>query len=64
MMPRVLQKVIQERLFKGKAILIFGPRQCGKSTLVEVVLKDKETYILAVMIVMLGMRYQIPVCQL
>ncbi|SFE63319.1 hypothetical protein SAMN05518672_108179 [Chitinophaga sp. CF118] len=42
MIPRVLQKAIQERLFKGKAILIFGPRQCGKSTLVEAVLKDKE----------------------
>jgi predicted AAA+ superfamily ATPase len=42
MIPRVLQKAIQERLFKGKAILIFGPRQCGKSTLVEAVLSDKE----------------------
>lgn len=42
MIPRILQKAVQERLFKGKAILIFGPRQCGKSTLVETILKDKE----------------------
>lgn len=42
MIPRVLQTAIQNRLFKGKAILIFGPRQCGKSTLVETVLKGKE----------------------
>jgi uncharacterized protein len=44
MIPRVLHKAIQQRLFKGKAILIFGPRQCGKSTLVETILKDK-TYL-------------------
>jgi uncharacterized protein len=42
MIPRVLQKTVQERLFKGKAILIFGPRQSGKSTLVETVLDSKE----------------------
>jgi len=42
MIPRVLQKAIQQRLFKGKAILIFGPRQCGKSTLAEAVLSGKE----------------------
>lgn len=42
MIPRILQKAIQDRLFKGKAILLFGPRQCGKSTLVEAVLKDME----------------------
>ena len=32
---RHLQKEIEKKLFKGKAILLFGPRQCGKSTLVE-----------------------------
>lgn len=42
MISRILQKAVQERLFKGKAILIFGPRQCGKSTLVEAVLNDRE----------------------
>ena len=42
MIQRILQDTIQKRLFKGKAILLFGPRQSGKSTLVEVILKDKE----------------------
>src|SRR5271156_3335548 len=42
MIPRLLQKTIDERLFRGKAILIFGPRQSGKSTLVETLLGNKE----------------------
>lgn len=41
MIPRVLQENIENHLFKGKAILIFGPRQCGKSTLVETIFKDQ-----------------------
>lgn len=41
MIIRSLQSTIQERLFKGKAILLFGPRQSGKSTLVEEILKDR-----------------------
>ena len=42
MIHRALQSTIQERLFKGKAILLFGPRQTGKSTLVQAVLAGKE----------------------
>ena len=42
MIIRSLQQTIEKRLFKGKAILIFGPRQSGKSTLVEAILKDKD----------------------
>lgn len=42
MINRILRKKIQDRLFKGKALLIFGPRQAGKSTLVEQVLQDKD----------------------
>ncbi len=42
MIKRILQNTIEQRLFKGKAILLFGPRQAGKSTLVEELLKDKE----------------------
>jgi predicted AAA+ superfamily ATPase len=41
MIKRTLFADIQRRLFQGKAILLFGPRQCGKSTLVEELLKDK-----------------------
>ena len=33
---------VKERLFKGKAILIMGPRQCGKSTVVEMILKENK----------------------
>lgn len=42
MITRTLQQSIRSRLFKGKAILLFGPRQCGKSTLVEALLAGTE----------------------
>jgi predicted AAA+ superfamily ATPase len=42
MIERTIQIAIEQRLFKGKAILVFGPRQSGKSTLIEAILKDKE----------------------
>lgn len=32
---RTLQNVFSSKLFKGKAILLYGPRQCGKTTLVK-----------------------------
>ena len=34
--------MIKKDLFKGKALLLFGPRQSGKSTLIQEVLKDTE----------------------
>jgi predicted AAA+ superfamily ATPase len=40
MIIRTLQSSLKERLFKGKALLLFGPRQVGKSTLVEALLKE------------------------
>jgi uncharacterized protein len=39
MVERLLLKKIHARLFKGKAIIILGPRQVGKTTLVEELLK-------------------------
>lgn len=42
MINRTFHETIQTRLFKGKALIIFGPRQSGKSTLVESILKEKE----------------------
>jgi predicted AAA+ superfamily ATPase len=42
MIKRTLEAIIQQRLFKGKAILLFGPRQSGKSTLAETLLKTQE----------------------
>lgn len=38
----ILRQAIQNRLFKGKALIIFGPRQVGKSTLVEQILQEKD----------------------
>ncbi len=41
MISRLIQSTIEQRLFRGKALLLFGPRQVGKSTLVETLLTDK-----------------------
>ena len=35
MIPRILETSIKRDLFKGKAIIIFGPRQSGKTTLIN-----------------------------
>jgi len=42
MIHRTLKDSIKKDLFKGKALLLFGPRQSGKSTLIQDVLKDTE----------------------
>ncbi len=42
MVVRTVQNHILNRFFKGKAILVLGPRQSGKSTLVEAILKNQE----------------------
>ena len=39
MYQRFIQKSIENWLFKSKVIIIYGPRQSGKTTLSEVVLK-------------------------
>jgi predicted AAA+ superfamily ATPase len=35
MIIRTLQSVIEQKLFKNKVIIVFGPRQVGKTTLME-----------------------------
>jgi len=40
MVKRHLEKEIAKYLFKGKAIIIYGARQVGKTTMVEKILKD------------------------
>ena len=40
MIPRVLEQKIKQDLYKGKAIIIYGPRQCGKTTLIEKIATD------------------------
>lgn len=42
MIKRICQTTIASKLFKGKAILLFGPRQSGKSTLVDALLHAQE----------------------
>ncbi len=42
MIIRQLATTIEQKFFKGKAILILGPRQSGKSTLIQTLLQDKE----------------------
>lgn len=42
MIQRSLQHQITEKFFKGKAILIMGPRQVGKTTLLQKIINDKE----------------------
>ena len=35
MITRTLQSVIEHHMFKGKVIIVLGPRQVGKTTLME-----------------------------
>jgi len=35
MIPRLLYDLINKKLFKGKALIITGPRQSGKTTLIQ-----------------------------
>ena len=42
LIKRQLQTVIQDRMFCGKAIILIGARQVGKSTLFEQILEDPQ----------------------
>ena len=42
MISRTLSEEIQSRFFKGKAILLLGPRQTGKTTLIQELIKQKK----------------------
>ena len=47
MIPRILEQKIQQDLFKGKAIILYGPRQSGKTTLIEKIAKNSGvTYLI------------------
>lgn len=41
MITRFTAHLLEDRLFKGKALLVFGPRQSGKTTLIEMVLQNR-----------------------
>jgi predicted AAA+ superfamily ATPase len=42
MYTRVLQEVLERKIGRGKAIVLIGPRQVGKTTLINTVLQDKK----------------------
>ena len=42
MIEREIEKQIENRLFKGKAILVFGPRQVGKTTSIHSILEKNN----------------------
>lgn len=42
MIGRILEQKIVQKLNKGKAIILIGPRQTGKTTLINSVLKNKD----------------------
>ena len=46
MINRKLETVIRSRLDGKKAIIVLGPRQSGKTTLIEMILSDRESYLL------------------
>lgn len=42
MLKRELQQIIEQQLFKGKVIIIYGPRRVGKTTLAKEILSNQE----------------------
>ena len=43
---RAVAQMIKKRLHKGKAIIVLGPRQCGKTTLIEDMLEGMDDQVL------------------
>ena len=41
--PRIIESALRAKLFAGKVILIYGPRQSGKTTLLKHVFATCET---------------------
>jgi predicted AAA+ superfamily ATPase len=46
MIQRVLQQKIEKRLFNGKAVILIGARQVGKSTLFNQIASNLDAQIL------------------
>jgi len=42
MIKRILENMIVKRLFRGKAVILYGPRQVGKTTLVTSLLEKRK----------------------
>ena len=44
MIERIVAQFITKRLFKGKAIVLYGARQVGKTTMLQNLLKNRNDY--------------------
>jgi len=42
MIRRILEEKIEAKLFEGKAIIVLGARQCGKTTLLKKIVRNKS----------------------
>ncbi len=42
MITRIISDTIRDRFFSGKAMILLGPRQVGKTTLIQHLLQDKD----------------------
>lgn len=42
MIERLLERALKERLYQGKALLLMGPRQVGKTTLLRQLIEDEK----------------------
>ncbi len=46
MIERLLRDLIEKRLYRNKAIIVVGPRQVGKTTLLRMLVADTERKVL------------------
>ena len=46
MIERLLKNLIEKRLYRNKAIIVIGPRQVGKTTLLKMLVSDTENKVL------------------
>ncbi|MBT6004791.1 MAG: ATPase, partial [Prolixibacteraceae bacterium] len=42
MIVRIIEEEIEKQLFKGKAIIVLGARQTGKTTLFQKIVENKK----------------------
>jgi hypothetical protein len=42
LIPRTLKEAIKAKLFRNKAVIVYGPRQVGKTTLIESILQELQ----------------------
>ena len=46
MIERLLKSLIEKRLYRNKAIIVIGPRQVGKTTLLKMIVSDTKNKVL------------------